>query len=129
MYLLYTDSFVLNRPKVTSVPFYRCVHASLYEGLFVHPSVGQPVHPSMVRPLRVFFFESRILSENDIEMIESVKICFITCALTIEKNFTKILKNLKVSLTLSLDASLFERTCLYGPQVADKNLKITCPFK
>ena len=43
--------------------FFRCVHASLYEGLSVRPSV--------VRWSRVFF-ESRNSSENAIEMIESL---------------------------------------------------------
>ena len=69
--------------KTVVLRIFRCVHASLYEGLSVRPW-------SVVRgPLRVIF-ESRKLIGNSIESLEKLIHCSltaITCKKLLKQNF------------------------------------------
>ena len=59
---------------------FRCVHASLYEGLSVGPSVRLSVHPSVgpsVGPLCVFFFNPRIQVNSG--LFATIGLCIRPC--------------------------------------------------
>ena len=72
-------------------PIFRCVHASLYEGLSVRPSVGRSVGPSVMR----FFWTTEFEWKRHINHRISIEfeLWNITCPLTIEKKHLK--NNLK----------------------------------